>query len=329
MSSLAYLPSSPTLFNSGTRHTQMSSCYLVDSPVDDLDSIYSRYAQVAKLSKFAGGIGIAFSRVRSRGALIRGTNGQSNGIVPFLRTLDSSVAGGQPGRAAQGRGVRLPRAVAPRRRGVPRAARQHRRGRPAHPQPQPRPLGAGRVHAARRGRCRVVADRPRPGPRAPRPVGRGVRRGLPARRGGGSLRPAGEGTRALRPDDAHAGPDRQRLDDLQGRRPTAPATRRGTPPVARSCTCRTSAPRSSRSRPTARPPCATSARSTWPSTSRTVGRGGARRLSRDQPWASTGTSCARPSARPCRCSTASSTSTSTRASRPRRRTRAGDRSASG
>lgn len=92
MSSLAYLPSSPTLFNSGTRHTQMSSCYLVDSPVDDLDSIYSRYAQVAKLSKFAGGIGIAFSRVRSRGALIRGTNGQSNGIVPFLRTLDSSVA---------------------------------------------------------------------------------------------------------------------------------------------------------------------------------------------------------------------------------------------
>ena len=92
MSSLAYLPSSPTLFNSGTRHTQMSSCYLVDSPIDDLDSIYSRYGQVAKLSKFAGGIGISFSRVRSRGALIRGTNGQSNGIVPFLRTLDSSVA---------------------------------------------------------------------------------------------------------------------------------------------------------------------------------------------------------------------------------------------
>ena len=92
MSSLAYLPSSPTLFNSGTSHSQMSSCYLVDSPRDELDSIYDRYAQVAKLSKFAGGIGIAFSRVRSRGALIRGTNGQSNGIVPWLRTLDSSVA---------------------------------------------------------------------------------------------------------------------------------------------------------------------------------------------------------------------------------------------
>lgn len=92
MSSLAYLPSSPTLFNSGTRHTQMSSCYLVDSPRDDLDSIYDRYRQVARLSKFAGGIGISWSRVRGRGALIRGTNGQSNGIVPWLRTLDSSVA---------------------------------------------------------------------------------------------------------------------------------------------------------------------------------------------------------------------------------------------
>lgn len=92
LSSLAYLPSSPTLFNSGTRHSQMSSCYLVDSPKDELDSIYSRYAQIAKLSKFAGGIGISFSRVRGRGALIRGTNGASNGIIPFLNTLDASVA---------------------------------------------------------------------------------------------------------------------------------------------------------------------------------------------------------------------------------------------
>jgi len=92
MSSLAYLPSSPTLFNSGTSHPQMSSCFLVDSPRDDLGSIYDRYAQVARLSKFSGGIGIGWSRIRSRGALIRGTNGASNGIVPFLKTLDASVA---------------------------------------------------------------------------------------------------------------------------------------------------------------------------------------------------------------------------------------------
>ncbi|WP_206305974.1 ribonucleoside-diphosphate reductase subunit alpha [Streptomyces sp. RFCAC02] len=91
-STLAYLPSSPTLFNSGTRHPQMSSCYLLDSPLDELDSIYERYHQVARLSKHAGGIGLPFSRVRARGSLIRGTNGTSNGIVPFLRTLDASVA---------------------------------------------------------------------------------------------------------------------------------------------------------------------------------------------------------------------------------------------
>ncbi|WUS56940.1 ribonucleoside-diphosphate reductase subunit alpha [Kitasatospora herbaricolor] len=92
MSALSYLPSSPTLFNSGTKHPQMSSCYLLDSPLDNLDSIYSRYAQIARLSKHAGGIGLSYSRIRSRGSLIRGTNGKSNGIVPFLRTLDSSVA---------------------------------------------------------------------------------------------------------------------------------------------------------------------------------------------------------------------------------------------
>jgi ribonucleoside-diphosphate reductase alpha chain len=91
-SSLEYLPSSPTLFNAGTRHEQLSSCFLLDSPSDDLRAIYERYTDVAMLSKFAGGIGLAFHRVRSRGSLIRGTNGHSNGIVPWLRTLDSSVA---------------------------------------------------------------------------------------------------------------------------------------------------------------------------------------------------------------------------------------------
>ncbi|MBX7467510.1 ribonucleoside-diphosphate reductase subunit alpha [Streptomyces sp. MAG02] len=92
MSRLDYLPSSPTLFNSGTRHPQMSSCYLLDSPLDELDSIYDRYHQVARLSKHAGGIGLSYSRIRGRGSLIRGTNGHSNGIVPFLKTLDASVA---------------------------------------------------------------------------------------------------------------------------------------------------------------------------------------------------------------------------------------------
>ncbi|MBX2986450.1 MAG: ribonucleoside-diphosphate reductase subunit alpha [Bdellovibrionaceae bacterium] len=92
ISSHDYMPSTPTLFNSGTLRPQMSSCYLADSPDDDLSSIYDKYKDIALLSKFAGGIGLAYHRVRSRGSLIKGTNGHSNGIVPWLKTLDSSVA---------------------------------------------------------------------------------------------------------------------------------------------------------------------------------------------------------------------------------------------
>jgi ribonucleoside-diphosphate reductase alpha chain len=91
-SSLDYLPSSPTLFNAGTQHEQLSSCFLLDSPDDHLEQIYQRYTDVALLSKFSGGIGLAYHRVRSRGSLISATNGLSNGIVPWLKTLDASVA---------------------------------------------------------------------------------------------------------------------------------------------------------------------------------------------------------------------------------------------
>lgn len=92
ISSTAYMPSTPTLFNSATRRPQMSSCYLLDSPEDNLKSIYEKYADVAFLSKYAGGIGLAYHKIRSRGSLIQGTNGHSNGIVPWLKTLDSSVS---------------------------------------------------------------------------------------------------------------------------------------------------------------------------------------------------------------------------------------------
>jgi len=89
---LDYIASSPTLFNAGTRHEQLSSCFLLDSPQDSLESIYDKYKDIALLSKFSGGIGVAWHRVRSEGSLIRATNGLSNGIVPWLKTLDSSVA---------------------------------------------------------------------------------------------------------------------------------------------------------------------------------------------------------------------------------------------
>ncbi len=92
ISSHDYMPSTPTLFNSGTKRPQMSSCYLLDSPLDDLKSIYDKYTDIALLSKFAGGIGVSYSKVRSRGSLIKGTNGHSNGIIPWIKTMDSSVA---------------------------------------------------------------------------------------------------------------------------------------------------------------------------------------------------------------------------------------------
>jgi ribonucleoside-diphosphate reductase alpha chain len=86
-----YFTSTPTLFNSGTMHTQMSSCYLLPSPDDDLDAIYDGYKAVGLLSKWAGGIGLPFSRVRSTDSLIKGTNGLSNGIIPFIHAQDALV----------------------------------------------------------------------------------------------------------------------------------------------------------------------------------------------------------------------------------------------
>lgn len=91
ISKFEYMPATPTLFNSGTRHPQMSSCYLLTAAEDSLDGIYKSITDCAKLSKFSGGIGIDWTPVRASGALIRGTNGLSNGIIPFLKVFDSSV----------------------------------------------------------------------------------------------------------------------------------------------------------------------------------------------------------------------------------------------
>ncbi|GHT74798.1 ribonucleoside-diphosphate reductase [Spirochaetia bacterium] len=86
-----YMPSTPTLFNSGTRHPQMSSCYLLTVAEDSLEGIYKSITDCARLSKFSGGIGIDWTPVRASGSLIKGTNGLSNGIVPFMKVFDSSV----------------------------------------------------------------------------------------------------------------------------------------------------------------------------------------------------------------------------------------------
>lgn len=91
VSQFYYMPATPTLFNSGTRHPQMSSCYLLTIGEDSLEGIYKSITDCAQLSKFSGGLGVNWTGVRSSGTIIRGTNGLSNGIIPFLKVFDSSV----------------------------------------------------------------------------------------------------------------------------------------------------------------------------------------------------------------------------------------------
>ncbi|NBT59778.1 ribonucleoside-diphosphate reductase subunit alpha, partial [bacterium] len=91
ISQFLYMPSTPTLFNSGTQHPQMSSCYLLTVAQDSLQGIYKTITDCAHLSKWSGGLGVDWTPVRSSGALIKGTNGLSNGIIPFLKVFDSSV----------------------------------------------------------------------------------------------------------------------------------------------------------------------------------------------------------------------------------------------
>lgn len=90
LSSFDYMSSTPTLFNSGTSRPQLSSCYLTTIP-DHLDGIYSAIKDNALLSKFAGGLGNDWTPVRAMGAHIKGTNGKSQGIVPFLNVADATA----------------------------------------------------------------------------------------------------------------------------------------------------------------------------------------------------------------------------------------------
>lgn len=98
LSSFDFMSSTPTLFNSGTLRSQLSSCYLTTVP-DDLDGIYEAIKENALLSKFAGGLGNDWTRVRALGAHIKGTNGESQGVVPFLKVVnDTAVAVNQGGK---------------------------------------------------------------------------------------------------------------------------------------------------------------------------------------------------------------------------------------
>ena len=98
LSSFDFMSSTPTLFNAGTRRSQLSSCYLT-TVADDLDGIYEALKENALLSKFAGGLGNDWTPVRALGSHIKGTNGKSQGVVPFLKVVnDSAVAVNQGGK---------------------------------------------------------------------------------------------------------------------------------------------------------------------------------------------------------------------------------------
>src|SRR5437867_2184602 len=98
LSTFDFMSSTPTLFNAGTRRSQLSSCYLTTVD-DDLDGIYEALKENALLSKFAGGLGNDWTRVRALGSYIKGTNGKSQGVVPFLKVVnDTAVAVNQGGK---------------------------------------------------------------------------------------------------------------------------------------------------------------------------------------------------------------------------------------
>jgi ribonucleoside-diphosphate reductase alpha chain len=91
LSNLRYLPSTPTLFNSGTPHHQLASCYLYDVQ-DSLEHILNAAKEFGMLAKYAGGIGTSVTKIRALGAPVRGINGRSGGLLPFLRLYDGLIS---------------------------------------------------------------------------------------------------------------------------------------------------------------------------------------------------------------------------------------------
>ncbi len=86
-----YTHATPTLFNSGTTRPQLSSCFLLDTENDSIEGIFNTLKESAQISKNAGGIGISFNKVRAKGTYIAGTNGTSNGIIPFLKIFNETA----------------------------------------------------------------------------------------------------------------------------------------------------------------------------------------------------------------------------------------------
>ena len=103
MSEFRYSPSTPTLFNSGTQRSQLSSCYL-STVHDSIDGIFGTIHGQARLSKYAGGLGVDWTPVRSSGSYIQGTNGKSSGLVPWLKIFNDTLVGVNQGGKRKGAG---------------------------------------------------------------------------------------------------------------------------------------------------------------------------------------------------------------------------------
>ena len=117
-----FCSSTPTLFNSGTPHSQLSSCYLYKVD-DNIESIMLRgIAENAFLSKWAGGLGGSWTAVRGTGSYIKGTNGESQGVIPFLKLHNDQLVAVNQGGKAQGFRLCLPGDLAQRHRGLSETA---------------------------------------------------------------------------------------------------------------------------------------------------------------------------------------------------------------
>lgn len=103
MSQFRYSPSTPTLFNSGTKRSQLSSCYL-STTHDSIDGIFGTIHGQARLSKYAGGLGVDWSNVRSTGSYIEGTNGKSSGLIPWLKIFNDTLIAVNQGGKRKGAG---------------------------------------------------------------------------------------------------------------------------------------------------------------------------------------------------------------------------------
>ncbi len=125
LSSFDFMSSTPTLFNAGTTRPQLSSCFLT-TVSDDLDDIFQGIKHNALLAKYSGGLGNDWTPVRGIGAHIKGTNGLSSGVVPFLKIANDTAVAVNQGGKRKGAVCAYLEIVARRHRGVPRPAQEHR-----------------------------------------------------------------------------------------------------------------------------------------------------------------------------------------------------------